>query len=220
MQLTEVRMSLDNSRNRSHEETLSALMDNEADELELRRLLKELQEEPALAETWKRFHLARSVLHNEEMLVVSRTATNRILAAIAAEPAYDADVTPAGDFRNVSQARSRSVWLASAGRVAIAASVALAVFTGLQTTMFTSQSDMSVAGSDDEAESVVTEAAQLAVNDDFNGFDAEAQRRLNDYIRSVSIQYGVDAGATPEFNILQDSQLIRQVNQIEVQPAN
>jgi hypothetical protein len=47
------------------------------------------------------------------------------------------------------------------------------------------------------------------------GFDADAQQRLNEYIRGVSIQYREDAVATPGFNILQDSQLIRQVNQIE-----
>ena len=47
------------------------------------------------------------------------------------------------------------------------------------------------------------------------GFDADAQQRLNEYIRGVSIQYREDAAANPGFNILQDSQLIRQVNQIE-----
>ena len=47
------------------------------------------------------------------------------------------------------------------------------------------------------------------------GFDAEAQKRLNDYIRGVSIQYREDGSVNPGFNILQDSQLIRQVNQIE-----
>lgn len=194
-------------------------MDNEADELELRRLLKELPGEPVLAETWKRFHLIRSVLHNEEMQSVSSEATQRIFAAIASEPSYEA--TSPVRVGGVSKPRIQSVWVATAGRVAIAASVALAVFAGLQTTMFAPQSDMPVAAADASPESVVTEpAVQVAANEDSSGFDAEAQRRLNDYIRGVSIQYGAETGAAPEFNILQDSQLIRQVNQIELQPGN
>lgn len=212
-------MSLDNSRDRSQEETLSALMDNEADELELRRLLKDLPGEPELAETWKRFHLTRSVLHNDEMLAVSSAATDRIFAAIAAEPSYESPrVDKPG---SVAKPRVHSVWLETAGRLAIAASVALAVFAGLQTTMFAPQADLPVAGADSSAGNGETDSSvQVTVNQDVGGFDAEAQRRLNDYIRGVSIQYGNETGAAPEFNILQDSQLIRQVNQIEVQPRN
>lgn len=210
-------MSLDNSRNRSQEETLSALMDNEADELELRRLLKELPEDPGLAETWKRFHVARSVLHKEEMLAVSSAATSRIFAAIAAEPAYEAGAS--GSPRHITKPRVQSAWLATAGRVAIAASVAFVVFVGWQSTMFTPESDMSMADSADGS-AASDSAVQVAVNQDASSFDAEAQRRLNDYILGVSIQYGDQSVVTPEFNVLQDSQLIRQVNQIEVQPAN
>ena len=205
-------MSLDNSRNRSHEETLSALMDNEADEMELRRLLKDLPQEPELAETWKRFHLARSVVHNEEMLSVSSATTSRIFSAIAAEPAYEA-----GRTGSVSKPRLQSTWLENVGRIAIAASVALAAFIGLQSTLFSPSAEMPVAG----AKSAVADPqAKVAISQESNGFDAEAQRRLNDYISGVSIQYGDETGTAPEFNILQDSQLIRQVNQIELQPGN
>ncbi|OGT70652.1 MAG: hypothetical protein A3H44_01655 [Gammaproteobacteria bacterium RIFCSPLOWO2_02_FULL_57_10] len=207
-------MSLDKSRDRSHEETLSALMDNEADELELRRLLKDLPGDPELAETWKRFHLTRSVLHNEEMLAVSSAATSRILVAIAAEPSYEASRTGKVERKP----RVPSVWLETAGRLAIAASVALAVFAGLQTTMFAPGSELPVAATETGIET--DPSVQVAVNQEVSGFDAEAQRRLNDYIRGVSIQYGTETGTAPEFNILQDSQLIRQVNQIEVQPGN
>lgn len=210
-------MSLDNSRNRSHEETLSALMDNEADELELRRLFKELPENPGLAETWKRFHVTRSVLHKEEMLDVSSAATSRIFAAIAAEPAYEA--SHSGAASGSARPRVRSAWLETVGRIAIAASVALVVFAGLQSSMFAPQSDMSMAEVDGDS-AVSNSAVQVAVSQEFNGFDAEAQRRLNDYILGVSIQYGDDSATTPDFNILQDSQLIRQVNQIEVQSGN
>ncbi len=207
-------MSLDNSRNRNHEETLSALMDNEADELELRRLLKDLPQEPELAETWRRFHVARSVLHKEEMLEVSSAATIRIFDALSAEPAFEA-----GRTGNVARPRPQSFWLENVGRVAIAASVALAAFIGLQSTLFTPSSDMPVAGTSIDR-AVADPVVQIAVSQENNSFDAEAQRRLNDYINGVSIQYGDESGVAPEFNILQDSRLIRQVNQVELQPDN
>ena len=35
-------------------ESLSALLDNEVDELELRRVLKSCEQDPALLETWER----------------------------------------------------------------------------------------------------------------------------------------------------------------------
>ncbi len=209
-------MSLDNTRNRSYEETLSALMDNEAEELELRRLLKDMPNDKALAETWKRFHVARSVLHNEDMVVLSDAASSRILAAIADEPEYSS----VGKDENKSSGQNVSpVWMLSAGKLAVAASVALAVFLGFQSTLVEPDTDFAVAkqttsshatSSHESMETIVASATDREVVE----FDANAQHRLNDYIQSVSIQYGDDT-AVPQFNILQDSQLIRQVNQIE-----
>ena len=46
-------------------ESLSALMDNEGDELELRRVLKSLDDEPDAADAWRRYHLMRSLLRRE-----------------------------------------------------------------------------------------------------------------------------------------------------------
>lgn len=46
-------------------ERLSALMDNEAGEHELRQVLKALDEEPTLVDTWKRYHLAQSALRRD-----------------------------------------------------------------------------------------------------------------------------------------------------------
>lgn len=46
-------------------ESLSALMDNEGDELELRRVLKALDGDQDSAESWRRYHLMRSALRRE-----------------------------------------------------------------------------------------------------------------------------------------------------------
>lgn len=194
-------MSLDNNSNLSHKETLSALLDNEADDLELRRVLKELAAEPSLAETWRRYNVTRSLMHNDEMVQVSPAATQRIFAAIDAEPIY-----LAADTRGKPVARAP--WMGAVGRVAIAASVALAAFIGLQSTLFNAPAGVPVA-----TEMDATQLPALAVEQD-RGVDAEAQARLNEYIRSVSIENREESNI-PQFNILQDSQLIRQVNQID-----
>ena len=41
-------------------ESISALLDNEADDLELRRFLKACEQDPELLETWERFSLVQS----------------------------------------------------------------------------------------------------------------------------------------------------------------
>lgn len=200
-------MSLDHSQSKSFDESLSALMDNEADDLELRRLLKELPENPSLLATWGRFHEARSVLHNEEMRPLSHAASLRILESIAAEPAYlGKGGIPSNKYRGLDKAK----WWESAGRMAIAASVALVAFIGLQSVLLDPVPQQSLA----DAESDLVATDDIARLEGASGFDARAQQRLDDYIRSVSIQYRDDAAGVPHFNILEDSQLIRQVNQI------
>ncbi|HCL40527.1 MAG TPA: RNA polymerase subunit sigma, partial [Pseudomonas sp.] len=52
-------------RNEVLQESLSALMDNEADELEVRRVLQAADQDPALRSTWARYQMARSVMHKE-----------------------------------------------------------------------------------------------------------------------------------------------------------
>ena len=47
------------------QESLSAVMDNEADELELRRVLAAAGDDAELRGTWSRYQLARAVMHKE-----------------------------------------------------------------------------------------------------------------------------------------------------------
>jgi|SRR5690606_6930111 len=202
-------MSLDINSNLSHKETLSALLDNEADDLELRRVLKELAADPSLAETWRRYNVTRSLMHNDEMVQVSPAATQRIFAAIEAEPVYLAADTRG---KAVANASGRTSWAGAVGRVAIAASVALAAFIGLQSTLFDSPAGVPLA-TEVATDMESTDNRSLAAGQD-RGVDPEAQARLNEYIRSVSIE-NREENNIPQFNILQDSQLIRPVNQIE-----
>ncbi|WP_339842986.1 sigma-E factor negative regulatory protein [uncultured Halopseudomonas sp.] len=103
----------------SLKESLSALMDNEADELEVRRVLKACGDESSLRSDWARYQAARAVMHKEPW-------QNKIdlTAGIAAAIANDPVPTPA-----TAPAKASRVWQ-SVGRLAVAASVTVAVLVG------------------------------------------------------------------------------------------
>ncbi len=107
------------------QQSLSALMDNEADELELHRVLKAI-DQPELRAAWTRYQVARAAMHNEAAFSAV-DLSGSIMAAIEAEPALTATVEKA-DTTVPRQAGSMA-WL---GRVAVAASVTLAVLGGVR----------------------------------------------------------------------------------------
>jgi sigma-E factor negative regulatory protein RseA len=97
------------------QESLSALLDNETDELELRRLLAASGDGEVRA-TWARYQVARAVMH-KELLLPQLDLAAKVSAALADEPA-------------LVPARRRS-W-AGLGRMAVAASVTIAVLAGVR----------------------------------------------------------------------------------------
>ncbi|WP_252271227.1 sigma-E factor negative regulatory protein [Pseudomonas subflava] len=97
------------------QESLSAVMDNEADEMELRRVLASAGSDEELRATWSRYQIARAVMHKE--LLEPRLD---IAAAVSAALASEALPTQA-----------RSPWR-MVSRVAVAASVTLAVLAGVR----------------------------------------------------------------------------------------
>jgi sigma-E factor negative regulatory protein RseA len=101
------------SREALHE-TLSAVMDNEADDLELRRALV-ASDEREVRETWARYQVARAAMH-KELLMPKLDLASAVAAAIAQEE------TPA----KVERRPVRGL-----ARVAIAASVTVAVLAGV-----------------------------------------------------------------------------------------
>ena len=52
-------------------ESLSAVMDGEADEFELRRVLDEVSKDAELASSWDRYHLIGSVMRGERLARVN-----------------------------------------------------------------------------------------------------------------------------------------------------
>ncbi|MNF99153.1 Sigma factor AlgU negative regulatory protein [compost metagenome] len=90
-------------------------MDNEADELELRRVLA-ASEEPALRATWSRYQIARAVMHKE--LLEPRLDIAAAISAALADEALPAKAAR-GPWRGL-------------GRLAVAASVTVAVLAGVR----------------------------------------------------------------------------------------
>lgn len=120
-------------------ESLSALMDNEADELEVRRVLKACGDDSSLRSDWARYQAARALMHKEPWQGKIDLSAG-IAAAIADEPvpAPSADPVPA---------KAARAWQGVA-RLAVAASVTVAVLVGVN--MF--QQDASPTGSATVAE--------------------------------------------------------------------
>ncbi len=105
--------------NESQRETLSAMLDNEADDLELRRLLKDAAD-PELLQAWQRYGAAQALLRGERLTRLGPNFREEISRRLANEPAPRGGRAAAGRGRRF------------VGKIAIAASVALAVFIGMQ----------------------------------------------------------------------------------------
>ena len=105
-------------------EFLSAAMDDEADEFELRRLLDEASEDQSLHAVWQRYHLVRGVL--QQVGYASRTAPAQSIDSlwrrIDAGEGLDEQIA-AGD-------RSAPSWVGRIAGVAVAATVAFAIVLG------------------------------------------------------------------------------------------
>jgi sigma-E factor negative regulatory protein RseA len=111
-------------QNRPHSlaESISALMDNQASELELQRILKASEQDPEVKATWSRYQIASAVVRGEagqsqSACLLGADFAARISAAIEAEATPVA--APAAAAKKAQQG-----WFYQLGRVALVASVA------------------------------------------------------------------------------------------------
>jgi sigma-E factor negative regulatory protein RseA len=109
-------------------ESLSAVMDGEADEFEIRRVLNEAAEDSELRGVWQRYHLVRSVMRGEGRKLGAGTLGREFWAQI------DADVTTTSsevvpiEIESVSARNApRWAWVQRIAGVGVAAGVAAAV---------------------------------------------------------------------------------------------
>ena len=184
-------------------ETISAVMDSQADDLEVRRLLKALDnasedEAAAILAQWESFHTVGSVLRNES---VSNNEVPSMRASASFAASVSAAIEDQSPMDKVAKRPSKSepIWQ----RFAVAAIVTLAVLVGVQEyesmqagqesgASYTADNAAAVptvnntdhslvdltavqlASSDVALESPMSEAEKLEA--------AEAQERLNEYL--------------------------------------
>lgn len=103
------------------DESMSAVMDGEAGELELRRVLAAAGEDAQARARWARYQLARDVMHRQSVLP-GLDLSAAVAAVIDAEPAAAAAPVAAPRARGWQRL----------GRFAVAASVTLVVLAGVR----------------------------------------------------------------------------------------
>ena len=111
------------------EETLSALMDGEASELEIRRAIREVSDHSVHRDTWRRYQLASAAMKRDLPRHIP-DLSSRISAAIDQESSLSSPVTR---------------FVQPLGRVAIAASVAVLAVVGVQQVQWSDSSQSSPA---------------------------------------------------------------------------
>lgn len=150
-------------------EKLSALIDNELDELERARLLRDMSRDDALAEQWSRYHIIGLAMRSEPIAPV--TGLPERVAQALEKDARDGE-TPA----------SGGGWSAfrGAGRFAVAASVAGVLLLGGMTVKLYDDGPVDPAAST---------AQQVAVNDDTLHWEG-ADPRSEDALNALLIEHG------------------------------
>ncbi|MBT8146246.1 MAG: sigma-E factor negative regulatory protein [Gammaproteobacteria bacterium] len=207
--------------NSQDKETLSAMLDNEADELEIRRVLKAAVGDTQFADTWQRMSLAQALLHDDNLKssahgpLSGRDLSAAVMQAIAEEPVPQ---TTGGEVQDKASdsASQKAQWAQPLAKLGIAASVALAFFLGMETTFNQSDDVISAplaqgqgvdeAPASDSNPTLLAAAAESASRE----VDPEARQRLEEYIQSVSIT----REEPQQLDQLQDSPLYRLVNEI------
>lgn len=187
-------------------ESLSALLDNEADDLEIRRVLKYCEQDPTLLETWERFSLVQALLH-EPAVPVSAILAQAISAQIATPPLAV----------SAQSVRPSSIWQQNFTKLALAASVALVFIVAVQYSL--DDGPMPVAQEATELENTVLSAqlqdpALLAESATIE-LDPAAQQRLHDYLGNWTI----DETEPVRMEHIQDSPLFRLVNELVTKPT-
>ena len=105
-------------------ESISALLDDEANELDLQRILKELEGDADSAGTWQRYHLQSATMRNELGSFSHMDISSRVRESINDEFA-DASLAAA-------PRKAFGAWVKPFTSVAVAASVTAAILTSTQ----------------------------------------------------------------------------------------
>ncbi len=180
-------------------ETLSAMLDDETDELELRRLLKSAGDDPDLLAAWQRYHLASAVARRERVASLGKDFHLRLAGKLLDEPV---------------PGRAPRRWPSGqrfAGKFAIAATVAAAVFIGLQAGLDTSPAAPQVASGTTAPTAQPSAPVSQVLEVANTPVDPEARQRLLEYIGSMRF----DPAEPPRMEHIEDSPLFHLVNDLQ-----
>jgi negative regulator of sigma E activity len=183
-------------------------MDGEATDLDFRRLLKSAATSPETMETWERYHLAQSVMH-EQGTPVSTAVASGVAASLAEEMVYTADP------------QRFSAWQQQLTKLAVAAAVAVLAVLTLQPNPAGSGPTSELAQeapNNFQAVPLAVPASPVAETRVAGtlpaAVDPEAQQRLRDFIESMSF----DGAESVRLEHIQDSPLYRLVNDLPASP--
>ena len=110
-------------------ESLSAAIDDEADEFELRRVLDEMQKDPELRHLWERYHTVGRMLRGERV-DPGNQLRERVWAALGDADAEVPEVAAGAASGGRAGGRS-GPWLGRVTGMAVAATVAFAIIFGV-----------------------------------------------------------------------------------------
>lgn len=109
-------------------ESLSALVDGQCDELEVRRVLNQLDQDPECREKWLRYQMMSALMRDEAVAAID--LSRGIMQALDGEPMDEISAMMHSDEQvNGAFNQAKKSWLSSA---AVAASVTLAVLVGVR----------------------------------------------------------------------------------------
>ncbi|MDE0981751.1 MAG: sigma-E factor negative regulatory protein [Gammaproteobacteria bacterium] len=200
-------MSQIDSENSS--ETISALLDNEADDLELRRFLKSCEQDPTLLETWERYSLVQSALH-ESAKPVNVSLSQRIAEQIEQEAPLSVTAAPV-----------QSSWKEGFSKMAIAASVAAVFLVSVQLILDSSSGTSAIPAIADQSDENIESPAALPLAATTLLAEAGVEVPVvvdggivRQYIESLTL----DDEEPVRIEHIQDSPLYRLVNELQEKP--
>ena len=179
-------------------EILSALLDGEATDFELRRLVADVQKSKELAEKWRRYSLVQDIIHSRDV-IPSLSLSDRIKDYIE---------------KNPQKSRRDSRWMSGVAKLAISASVAFAIVFSMPYFFPVFEETQSV---------VLNSSSKIEENNNISylelysesehRIDPAAKKRLDDYISKINFNGGVTETYGPlPIEALRDSPLYRLVN--------
>ncbi|NRA21618.1 MAG: MucB/RseB C-terminal domain-containing protein [Oceanospirillaceae bacterium] len=114
-------------------ESLSAMMDGEVEEFELRRVIERSTDDQQLKDKWFRYHLAQDIMQGHVTEVAPNTDfASRVSAALASEPSFKATTVSQQPKASKESEREKpnAAWWKPVASMAVAASVTAIVLLG------------------------------------------------------------------------------------------